>query len=114
MIVGATFTGTEVADWLQAATIALVGEIPLSLLREAVPAFPTRSEVWLRLLERWSAQTLSAKPPAEPEGLLPVLPLNPTPLSTSCTNRANKPEPAPYAQPMAAPRAPRRRIRHSG
>jgi dihydrolipoamide dehydrogenase len=60
VIVGATFTGTEVADWLQAATIAIVGEIPLSLLREAVPAFPTRSEVWLRLLERWSAHTPSA------------------------------------------------------
>jgi dihydrolipoamide dehydrogenase len=59
VIVGATFTGTEVADWLQAATIALVGEIPLTLLQEAVPAFPTRSEVWLRLLERWSAQTPS-------------------------------------------------------
>ena len=42
------------------ATIALVGEIPLARLREAVPAFPTRSEVWLRLLERWSAQTPSA------------------------------------------------------
>jgi dihydrolipoamide dehydrogenase len=60
VIVGVTFTGTEVADWLQAATIALVGEIPLTMLREAVPAFPTRSEIWLRLLERWSAQTPSA------------------------------------------------------
>ena len=60
VIVGATFTGTEVADWLHAATIAIVGEIPLALLREAVPAFPTRSEVWLRLLEHWSAQTPSA------------------------------------------------------
>ena len=60
VIVGATFSGVEVADWLQAATIALVGEIPLAALWEAVPAFPTRSEVWLRLLERWSAQTPSA------------------------------------------------------
>ena len=59
MIVGATFTGAEVADWLQAATIALVGEIPLARLQEAVPAFPTRSEVWLRLLERWNARTPS-------------------------------------------------------
>jgi pyruvate/2-oxoglutarate dehydrogenase complex dihydrolipoamide dehydrogenase (E3) component len=56
VIVGATFTGTEVGEWLQAATIAVVGEIPLVRLWEAVPAFPTRSEVWLRLLERWSAQ----------------------------------------------------------
>jgi dihydrolipoamide dehydrogenase len=60
VIVGATFTGTEVAEWLQAATIAVVGEIPMALLREAVPAFPTRSEVWLRLLEHWETQTPSA------------------------------------------------------
>lgn len=51
VIVGATFTGTDVADWLQAATIAIVGRVPVELLWEAVPAFPTRSEVWLRLLE---------------------------------------------------------------
>jgi pyruvate/2-oxoglutarate dehydrogenase complex dihydrolipoamide dehydrogenase (E3) component len=56
VVVGATFTGTEVGEWLQAATIAVVGEIPLARLWEAVPAFPTRSEVWLRLLERWSAE----------------------------------------------------------
>jgi dihydrolipoamide dehydrogenase len=60
VIVGATFTGTEVAEWLQAATIAVVGEIPMALLREAVPAFPTRSEIWLRLLEHWETQTPSA------------------------------------------------------
>jgi dihydrolipoamide dehydrogenase len=59
IIVGATFTGTEVAEWLHAATIAVVGEIPMALLREAIPAFPTRSEVWLRLLERSSPQTRS-------------------------------------------------------
>ncbi|HEX4363686.1 MAG TPA: NAD(P)/FAD-dependent oxidoreductase [Solirubrobacteraceae bacterium] len=51
VIVGATFTGTDVADWLQAATIAIVGETPIAQLWHAVPAFPTRSEVWLRLLE---------------------------------------------------------------
>ena len=51
MIVGATFTGPEVADFLHAATIAVVGEVPLERLFHAVPAFPTRSEVWLYLLE---------------------------------------------------------------
>jgi pyruvate/2-oxoglutarate dehydrogenase complex dihydrolipoamide dehydrogenase (E3) component len=49
--VGATFTGPEVADFLHAATIAVVGEVPLERLFHAVPAFPTRSEVWLYLLE---------------------------------------------------------------
>lgn len=51
VIVGATFTGAEVADFLHAATIAVVAEVPLKTLFEAVPAFPTRSEVWLNLLE---------------------------------------------------------------
>ncbi len=51
VVVGATFTGPEVAEWLQAATIAVVGKVPLDLLAHAVPAFPTRSEVWLYLME---------------------------------------------------------------
>src|SRR5215211_5275019 len=49
--VGATFTGPEIAEFLQAATIAVVGEVPLDTLFHAVPSFPTRSEVWLYLLE---------------------------------------------------------------
>ena len=51
VIVGATITGSEIADFLHAATIAVVGEVPLERLAHAVPAFPTRSEVWLNLLE---------------------------------------------------------------
>src|SRR5215210_7450070 len=51
IIVGATFTGPEIAEFLQAATIGVVAEVPLDKLFHAVPAFPTRSEVWLYLLE---------------------------------------------------------------
>jgi dihydrolipoamide dehydrogenase len=50
VIVGATFTGTEVAESLHAATIAVVGEVPLRRLAHAIPSFPTRTEVWLKLL----------------------------------------------------------------
>ena len=53
MLVGATFTGAEVAEFLHAATIAVVGEVPLDRLRHAIPSFPTRSEVWLQLLEEY-------------------------------------------------------------
>jgi dihydrolipoamide dehydrogenase len=53
VLVGATFTGPGVADFLHAATIAIVGRVPLERLWHAVPAFPTRSEVWLRLLESY-------------------------------------------------------------
>lgn len=52
LVVGATFTGAEVADMLHAATIAIVGEVPLDRLRHATPCFPTRSEIWLTLLEK--------------------------------------------------------------
>jgi dihydrolipoamide dehydrogenase len=53
VLVGATFTGAEVSEWVHAATIAIVGEVPLSRLWHAVPSFPTRSEVWLKLLEAY-------------------------------------------------------------
>lgn len=53
VVVGATFTGFAVAEMLHAATIAIVAEVPLPLLWHAVPAFPTVSEVWLRLLEAY-------------------------------------------------------------
>jgi dihydrolipoamide dehydrogenase len=53
VLAGATFTGPEVAEWLHAATIAVVGEVPLDTLWHAVPPFPTRSEVWLKLLEAY-------------------------------------------------------------
>jgi pyruvate/2-oxoglutarate dehydrogenase complex dihydrolipoamide dehydrogenase (E3) component len=52
-IVGATFTGFETADFLHAATIAIVAEVPLPQLRHAVAAYPTRSEIWLKLLEAY-------------------------------------------------------------
>ena len=53
VVVGATITGAEVAEALHAATIAVVGEVALDDLWHAVPAFPTRSELWLRLLEAY-------------------------------------------------------------
>ena len=55
MIVGATFVGPEIAESLHAATIAVSAEIPLERLRHAVPAFPTRNEIWLRLIEKYEA-----------------------------------------------------------
>ena len=51
VVIGATFVGPDVADLLHAATIAVVAAVPLARLWHAVPAFPTTSEVWLRLLE---------------------------------------------------------------
>ena len=53
VLVGATFTGAEVADFVHAATIAIVGDVAIDRLWHAVPSFPTRSEVWLKLFEAY-------------------------------------------------------------
>ncbi len=53
VIVGLTLAGPGVGEMIHAATIAVVGEVPLDLLWHAVPAYPTMSEVWLRLLETY-------------------------------------------------------------
>jgi dihydrolipoamide dehydrogenase len=53
VLIGATFAGPGTAELLHAATIAVVGEVPLARLWHAVPSFPTISEIWLRLLETY-------------------------------------------------------------
>ncbi|MEU2033734.1 dihydrolipoyl dehydrogenase family protein [Nocardia amamiensis] len=64
VIVGATFAGAGVAELLHSATIAITGEVRIDRLWHAVPAFPTISEVWLRLLETYRDQQ---DPPAPGE-----------------------------------------------
>ena len=56
VLVGATFVGPAVAEMIHAATVAVVGQVPMSRLWHAVPAYPTISEVWLRLLEAYRTQ----------------------------------------------------------
>ncbi|MDQ7904440.1 NAD(P)/FAD-dependent oxidoreductase [Phytohabitans sp. ZYX-F-186] len=53
VVLGATFVGPDVSELLQAATIAVVAQVPLDRLWHAVPAYPTINEVWLRLLETY-------------------------------------------------------------
>jgi dihydrolipoamide dehydrogenase len=53
VLLGVTFVGSGVAELLHSATIAVVGEVPISRLWHAVPSYPTISEVWLRLLETY-------------------------------------------------------------
>ncbi|HWV48075.1 MAG TPA: pyridine nucleotide-disulfide oxidoreductase, partial [Microbacterium sp.] len=57
VILGVTFTGPDVAELLHAATIAIAGEVPISRLWHAVPAYPTVSEIWLRLLEEYGRRS---------------------------------------------------------
>ena len=51
VIVGMTLVGPSTGEMLHAATIAIVGAVPLDRLWHAVPSYPTISEIWLRLLE---------------------------------------------------------------
>ncbi|HEY9524308.1 MAG TPA: pyridine nucleotide-disulfide oxidoreductase, partial [Thermopolyspora sp.] len=53
VLLGVTFAGPAVGELLHAATIAVNAEVPLDRLWHAVPAFPTVSEIWLRLLEEY-------------------------------------------------------------
>jgi len=53
VVVGATFVGPDAGELVHAATIAIVGEVPLERLWHAVPSYPTISEIWLRLLEAY-------------------------------------------------------------
>ncbi|WP_407835990.1 NAD(P)/FAD-dependent oxidoreductase [Streptomyces sp. DSM 116496] len=53
ILLGVTFVGPGAAELLHAATIAVAGEVPIDRLWHAVPAFPTISEIWLRLLEEY-------------------------------------------------------------
>ncbi len=53
VLLGATFVGPGVGELLHSATVAVAGEVPLERLWHAVPAYPTISEVWLRLLEAY-------------------------------------------------------------
>lgn len=59
VVVGMTFVGPDISDLLHAATVAVVGEVPVARLWHAVPAYPTVSEVWLRLLEAYGRASAS-------------------------------------------------------
>lgn len=55
VVLGVTFVGQDVSELIHAATIAVVGEVPIDRLWHAVPAYPTINEIWLRLLETYRA-----------------------------------------------------------
>lgn len=45
-LLGATFVGPEFSELVQAATLAIVAKVPVSLLRHAVAPHPTVNQVW--------------------------------------------------------------------
>jgi dihydrolipoamide dehydrogenase len=55
VLVGATFVAPDVAEFVHAASIAVVGEVPVERIAQVAAPFPTRSEVWLTLAD-WAEQ----------------------------------------------------------
>ncbi|SDH80928.1 dihydrolipoyl dehydrogenase family protein [Agrococcus jejuensis] len=51
VLVGVTLVGHGVAELLHAATVAVAARVPIPRLWHAVPAYPTASEIWLRVVE---------------------------------------------------------------
>lgn len=57
VVLGVTLVGPDVGELIHAATIAVTAEVPIERLWHAVPAYPTVSELWLRLLEAYGRPT---------------------------------------------------------
>src|SRR5699024_10669843 len=55
-LLGVTFVGPEAGEQIHAGTVAIVGQVPVDVLRHAVPTFPAASELWLNLLEQLPRQ----------------------------------------------------------
>ena len=56
VLVGVTIVGSEANTFLHAASLAVIGEVPLTRLAHAIAAFPTRSELWLSFLEKYERE----------------------------------------------------------
>lgn len=63
LLLGATFVGPEAGELVHAGTVAIIGDIPVHVLRHAVASYPTASELWLRLLEELPTE-FRTPPPA--------------------------------------------------
>ena len=83
VVLGVTLVGSDVAEIIHAATIAVVGEVPIPRLWHAVPAYPTISEVWLRLLESYGRPGASVAPDRAP-----AAPALTSPVTSSLTSSA--------------------------
>ena len=60
-VLGATFVGPGAGELIHAATIAITAGVSVHRLRHAVPAYPTASEIWLRLIESLPSELLHPK-----------------------------------------------------
>jgi dihydrolipoamide dehydrogenase len=59
-ITGAYALGPEAGEWLQQATVAIRGQVPLDVMNDVIQPFPTFSEVFLHALTELSAKLPAA------------------------------------------------------
>jgi pyruvate/2-oxoglutarate dehydrogenase complex dihydrolipoamide dehydrogenase (E3) component len=64
-LTGAYALGPEAGEWLQQATLAIRGGVPIEVLRDTIQPFPTFSEIYVEALKALRAQIAAAPQPAE-------------------------------------------------
>ena len=57
-VLGTTFVGPGAGEFVHAAIVAITAGRPGSSAAHAVPAYPTASEIWLRLIESLPSEIL--------------------------------------------------------
>ncbi|MBO0768793.1 MAG: NAD(P)/FAD-dependent oxidoreductase [Solirubrobacterales bacterium] len=53
VLLGVTLVGPDTTDFIHAAAIAIVAEVPLATLAHVIAPFPTRTELWLKFIEAY-------------------------------------------------------------
>ena len=62
-LTGAYALGPEAGEWLQQATLAIRGHVPLKVLRDVIQPFPTFSEIYVAALKALHKKIISARRP---------------------------------------------------
>ena len=63
-LTGAYALGPEAGEWLQQATLAIRGGVPLEVLRDTIQPFPTFSEIYVAALKALRAEIAQDRRPA--------------------------------------------------
>jgi pyruvate/2-oxoglutarate dehydrogenase complex dihydrolipoamide dehydrogenase (E3) component len=63
-LTGAYALGPEAGEWLQQATLAIRGHVPLDVLRDTIQPFPTFSEIYLAALKALHSAVATVHQPA--------------------------------------------------
>jgi dihydrolipoamide dehydrogenase len=64
-LTGGYALGPEAGEWLQQATLAIRGRVPLDVLRDVIQPFPTFSEIYVAALADLHGQVTASRQPAD-------------------------------------------------